>query len=328
MGRVKGRQDEIRLTVYLLTCIIPILGMPIHFLNLAGLPDSFLITISATLWVTAIISLILFLTRVVSLVHSFTVYGILAELMESIGLVYIAVTLPPHHVIGFFSNIISMMTVLLLLCMGMLRYSALVAAIIGTTAAIISTVIHPFNSYIQMTCLLGVIEFSCIAYSLSLIKMLKQNDEETQEYKTQLSSILDFFNISLHEMSILIQLCSGKTNDEENLNMSHQLSFQTKYNLIEIGNQLKNRQLGQKSDIQALFPNLSASEQEVCYYILLGRTLKDISQLTDKSVSNVSTVRGNIRRKLSLQPSDDLRAYLVNVIQNSLNSATKCIVCC
>mgnify|MGYP004692894435 FL=1 len=40
--------------------------------------------------------------------------------------------------------------------------------------------------------------------------------------------------------------------------------------------------------------------------------MKDISTALGKSVSNVSTVRGNIRKKLGLAQDDDLRSALLD----------------
>lgn len=57
---------------------------------------------------------------------------------------------------------------------------------------------------------------------------------------------------------------------------------------------------------------LSPVELDVCRLVEQGRTLRDISNILGKSVSNVSTVRGNIRKKLGLAQDDDLRSALLD----------------
>lgn len=57
---------------------------------------------------------------------------------------------------------------------------------------------------------------------------------------------------------------------------------------------------------------LSPVELDVCRLVEQGRTLRDISNILGKSISNVSTVRGNIRKKLGLAQDDDLRSALLD----------------
>ena len=53
---------------------------------------------------------------------------------------------------------------------------------------------------------------------------------------------------------------------------------------------------------------------------LKNMTLKEIAVATDKSLSNVGTVRGNIRKKLGLAPEDDLREWLLAAIKRNSRS--------
>lgn len=58
-------------------------------------------------------------------------------------------------------------------------------------------------------------------------------------------------------------------------------------------------------------PMLTTAELDVCRLVVQGLTLKEISITLGKSVSNVSTVRGNIRKKLGLEQDDDLKKTLL-----------------
>lgn len=68
----------------------------------------------------------------------------------------------------------------------------------------------------------------------------------------------------------------------------------------------------QRKDMHERFPMLTPTELDVCRLVEQGLTLKDISTALGKSVSNVSTVRGNIRKKLGLAQDDDLRSALLD----------------
>lgn len=58
-------------------------------------------------------------------------------------------------------------------------------------------------------------------------------------------------------------------------------------------------------------PQLTPTELEVCRLVLKGMSQKEIAVATNKSLSNIGTVRGNIRRKLGLGTNEELRDGLV-----------------
>ena len=59
-----------------------------------------------------------------------------------------------------------------------------------------------------------------------------------------------------------------------------------------------------------LFPELTASGREVCRLILQDKKLGEICAILDKKESNINSTRMHIRRKLNMQPSDNLRKVL------------------
>lgn len=58
------------------------------------------------------------------------------------------------------------------------------------------------------------------------------------------------------------------------------------------------------------FPTLTRTELEVARLVVEGKTLSEIALIMSKTTSNISTVRGNIRKKMSLQQNDNLEEKL------------------
>ena len=79
---------------------------------------------------------------------------------------------------------------------------------------------------------------------------------------------------------------------------------------------LQNERRDKIVDLSTIFPQLSPTELEVARLILKNMTLKEIAVATEKSLSNVGTVRGNIRKKLGLSPGDDLRDFILARIKD------------
>jgi len=72
----------------------------------------------------------------------------------------------------------------------------------------------------------------------------------------------------------------------------------------------------QKVNISYQLPDLTQSELEVARLIVLGKKQGDICSLLNKTDSNISTVRHNIRKKLNLNANDDLYEALKLRLKN------------
>lgn len=81
--------------------------------------------------------------------------------------------------------------------------------------------------------------------------------------------------------------------------------------MINVASQIEQMQANERKDMRERFPMLTPAELDVCRLVVQGLTLKEISITLGKSVSNVSTVRGNIRKKLGLEQDDDLKKTLL-----------------
>ncbi len=70
-------------------------------------------------------------------------------------------------------------------------------------------------------------------------------------------------------------------------------------------------------EMETLFPELTAAEREVCRLILQDKKLNDICAILGKKESNINSTRAHIRKKLNMQPSDNLR----RILQERVNAA-------
>ena len=97
--------------------------------------------------------------------------------------------------------------------------------------------------------------------------------------------------------------------------MNQNLSLRTKRNLIRVGEYLQEQKEDYIEELGKRFPELSNTELEVCQLLLKGMTSKEIATSLGKNLSNIGTVRGNIRRKLDLGPDVDLKDYLSKLMK-------------
>ena len=131
-------------------------------------------------------------------------------------------------------------------------------------------------------------------------------------YANTIEQILHVFNMSRTGLIAILQLTkahdSQKIYDREHMK---QLSHDTVRNIINAAKQIEQMQKEQRKATKERFPTLSPTELDVCRLVEQGLTLKEIAIALNKNISNVSTVRGNIRKKLGLSTEDDLRTFLL-----------------
>jgi len=61
------------------------------------------------------------------------------------------------------------------------------------------------------------------------------------------------------------------------------------------------------------FPDLSPAELKICSFLRLNLNTKDIVLLTNRSIRTIENSRSSIRRKLNLEPDDNLTSFLLSL---------------
>jgi len=60
------------------------------------------------------------------------------------------------------------------------------------------------------------------------------------------------------------------------------------------------------------YPDLSPAELKLCAYLRLNPSTKDLSLIMNRSMRTVESTRANIRKKMNLNPHDNLVTHLVS----------------
>ena len=135
--------------------------------------------------------------------------------------------------------------------------------------------------------------------------------KENKDYEATQNSILKAFNMSQNELIAYLKLCRTKDPDSNNIEkLLSQLNERSKHNLILAAMVLKKKRDAQHMVLSNKFPTLTRTELEVARLVVEGKTLSEIALIMSKTTSNISTVRGNIRKKMSLQQNDNLEEKL------------------
>ena len=169
------------------------------------------------------------------------------------------------------------------------------------------------SMYSQLLVIFGFTSVATTIFGFVANKLIREQQMELDDYANTIDQVLNVFNMRKNELLALLKLAKAQdTTAVYDKELMAQLDKKTLHNIIKVANQIEHMQACQRKDMHERFPMLTPAELDVCSLVEQGLTLKDISTALGKSVSNVSTVRGNIRKKLGLAQDDDLRRALLD----------------
>ncbi len=321
--RANGRLDQMQLMVFMVASAMVIVGMPFHFLfNWVGNNEIILRSISIAIWICAIVILGLYAQKRLRLETAFLSLSISYQLLTSFRILYLTLACTPeqtslHHELIIMNEALTF-TNFLVSCIGMVRNAPSWVLGLFIVTITIAYLINPTVAGSQFVLPFAFVMVCVWGYAMLMRTVFNKTSREINDYKQLQDSILEMFNMSKTEMVSLIQLCRKTGHDQSvDRKMVSKLSEQTRHNLISLGEFLRNERREKLMDLGNALPQLSPTELEVCRLILRGMTQNEIAIAMNKSLSNIGTVRGNIRKKLQLGPNEGLREVLLKLTVKS-----------
>lgn len=169
--------------------------------------------------------------------------------------------------------------------------------------------------YGQLLIIYGFLSVATTIFGFVASNLLREQQTELHDYATStIDQILHVFNMRKTELMALLKLAKSKDSvavyDKE---VMGQLEEKTLRNIIKVAKQIECVYANQRKDMRERYPMLTSTELDICRLVEQGYTISEISNILGKTASNVSTVRGNIRKKLGLGQDEDLRNALMNL---------------
>lgn len=306
-----------RLYGYVVCTVLTLVGCLLHFVGIMGIRQNVLLAISAVWFCSDSVLLLLFLTKHMGLAKAFTVAAFLSQAFESVRILYLACT---HTITSqqFYINEFICFSILLLVTIGFFYKAAFTLTLFNMATILACRPFIPSMVNSMTISFFILVDIALCAYSFVSVAFVKQITTENREVKGKYNTFLSFLRISDSEATTLIRLICATPNDKQNVEaMVSQLKDETKVNLVKVAQTIDNERLSEQDKISKCFPQLSPTELSVCQLVVAGHSQKDIARILGKTENNISTVRGNVRRKLDLDSSQDLRDYLTEAISKT-----------
>ncbi|MDR2890540.1 MAG: hypothetical protein LBV18_02910 [Alistipes sp.] len=172
------------------------------------------------------------------------------------------------------------------------------------------------------TILIGVFPIfsSCFLVSALLGHKMDRNVRNMEKEKSLLKEneqkVLSLFDLDRGQLMAYVALAKEKKlSVEQTGELLNVIGQKAQENIRKNVAYYYSQQSIDYTALESRLPTLSPSEIAICDLIVKDKKLKEMSKILEKSVSNISSQRSHIRKKLNLRPSDSLRDALVEMLK-------------
>ena len=302
-----GRQ-QLDVFVYCTGAIV--VGLLLNLTGVSGPQQSFNIWLNVGYILGALLFFVGYISRKLSL--SFSLFGIiiLTQISTCMEMLYCAYTPDEYHLMLIVGNTVLLSVNILLALMAYLEYTPYILSVMSLVTYIICMRLTENDSISNFFGIYFVIFVVLSILSSRLVRNIRYLDNENVVLKKDEEEIFNTLGLSKEQIKAYMQLMQSKQNvdmTEALLGMIGEDLRRTPISNVE--EYLSVKETGML-EMEKIFPELSASEREICLLVLQDKKLNDICAILGKKESNITSTRVHIRRKLNMKPSDNLRKVL------------------
>lgn len=286
--------------VYLLVCIM----------DLAGPDDVFFDYTHGIFLVVITVFLILFFRDKADIVTCLNAFTITGQSLVSMEMLYIAGSPTLDNEMLIMANVVLLALNAMISMAAYLKWTT-VALAIATSITYLFCAFISRSLSLWSFAIVFIIAFSSLGtIGLLMAKNYERLASENRQLKKSEEELLNIMILSKEDITACISLAAEKHSDTESYKLIEQLDKKSRRNLLNnIDTYLQARNYDQIT-ISSVFPELSASEREICRLVLQNKKQTEICTILDKTESNISTQRAHIRKKLGLTHEDNLKERL------------------
>lgn len=317
--------DKERLAL-LLFCYLPIMlvGVATNFLGLTQPSAPFFNYTHTLCLIVAAVALLLFCLRKINMAVCLGAFTIIGQSILGVEMIFCAMQQTNYYNFLIIANTVLLALNTMASLAAYLKINTIFLALstIGVYIAcafiadsnILKSFIVVFAVAFFFVCFAGVMVATTTKHlETSNDKLEKDNsklEKDNQNYRREEQEILQILHLRKSEVMAYLSLASQRHDYDSASVLFERLDSKSRHYLFSnVEDYIKTRTIDLET-IKKVFPKFSPSEREICRLILLGKKLGEICFLLKKNESNVNSQRANMRRKLGLQPTDNLQKEL------------------
>ena len=295
LDREDNYLDQQRQVLFVFYALFLSCGLLTNITGLSGTFHPFYTTMNSIMLAEIVVLSVAYITRRQSIVE--TVFGALSpDIKDDVTMILI-------NMLILSANTIFSLATYLILTSRLTTAIALCTYIVCLTATG-NRILHDYF----LILLLIMLFISAIGIRIAKnAEYLVQANKTLQRDETELLQVL---RLNKKQVKAYIALALEKHDLAKTTHLLSLMGATSQKNVIDNVTEFLKQQELEKHDIASVFPDFTPSELNICRLILQGKKQGEICNILNKSESNISTQRANIRKKLGLQTSQDLAEAL------------------
>lgn len=304
-----GHQKQ---AVYMCFSLILIVGIICNLIGMTGPGSTYFVWLNSIHLIIAVLVLAGYSFRCLSLTVALCTITVVTQLEISAEMIYCAVNPNDYHYMLIVGNMVLLGVLIMFALVAYLKYFPYLLGIvsIGTYALCVFITKNPLLLNFLLLFLLVFIVICLLGHRM--VKIFCHLGSENEMLRREEEELLRFLNTNKEEIGTLIALSHNDVaNWEKTGSLLDSLHEERRRAIWENVSAYRLHKETEMRVIDETFSNLTQSEKDICQLILQGKKLTEICSILGKTETNINSTRAHIRKKLGLQPSDNLYRELL-----------------
>lgn len=303
-----GKQQFAAATIYTMTMIVGMIG---NLLGLLGPSDKSMLVTNSFYVLLAIGTYTAYIYRVINVNVAFSVILLLTQVFTSIEMILCACNVTYYNQMLIIADVVLLAINILFSLIAYLKYVVWLLALTSIAVYWVCTYVMDDSAMYNFGILFTLIFVNVSILNVRIVSNLKLIRAENDDLKREEKEILCVLRCNRSGVKAYVDLAKRQHTYEETGQSLDILDPVARQNLIDNVKAYLARKEMQEVNLALCFPELSPSELEISNLILQGKKMSEICIALNKKESNITAQRTNIRRKLGLKSTDELRGVLL-----------------
>ena len=248
-----------------------------------------------------------YLTKRTSILRTVSLLSVTTQLFIAIDAVYCVVNPSvPHTQMVILVNIL-ILTGNTMFSIATYQGLMVLVNVVIAIVAFFSCMMFSANSDYKQYVVMVLLVFTYIGIlGLHIARISQWLHDENISIKQEEEELMHLLKLNKEQLKLYIQLAKKEYSEDETRLILSQFNERTQKYIIHNVTKYINAEASTDECIEQAFPDLTPSERNIAQLILRGCKLSSICMILNKTETNVSTQRANIRRKLGLKSTDSL----------------------
>lgn len=302
-----AKQQMITFLLYSFTIVV---GLAVNLTGLSGPQKALPLALNTVLFCTILSLLVIHWLGRISMRHTFSSLTVVVQLFTCTEMIICALSPTEYNLMLIVGNMTLLAANVMFSLIAYLKNIPLILGGVSMLTYIACAVITDDENLKNFSVLYLAMFAAVTVLGNLLVNNIRKLNEENSELKHDEEEILNVLMMGKEQVMAYVRLSKRRCEAPETKTLLGLLDDKARSNIIRNVTEAVAFMEMERNSLNSVFPELSPSEIEICRLVIMGKSLSEVCAVLGKSESNITCQRSNIRKKLGLKPSDNLKKVL------------------